>query len=298
MKILTIIGLGLTFIFNTGYANAEKLVPFRGDTKVLMVTSFSDYMPFGYLNEQGKSDERLGMLLKRPLDKFLPQIGYKPKYEVFETTEDALQNMHLGKINLFVGAYYSTNIYNDFDFVFPSILNNPVYLIMLPSRIREIHKTADLKKLKGVYNGKEYFGDYMIQNFESLNMKKMDCADDAYEALFTGEADFMLGSYYANYIALVQKGLKNYVSFSSKPLWNMPMFLALSKMTPDLKMVRLKLQKLLGYEEFKNEILQSVKDFIANIEKNSIGIVPPTYINENTKGALTPADEQEALKGK
>lgn len=298
MKILKLLGLLIVLALHADFSYAENFVTFKGDVVKLKVTSFSDYMPFGYLNEKGRSDDKLASVFRKSLQEFLPKIGYKPVFESFETTDDALQSIHMGKINLFIGAYYSTHIYDDFEFAFPALLNNPVHLMMLPSRINEVHNVSDLKNLKGVYSTKEYFADYIIQKFEALNLKKLESEQEAYKALITGEADFILGSYYTNYIKVAQTGLKNYIAFSSKPLWNMPMFLALSKMTPNLKIVKNRLQKLLDSEEFKKDVIQSMKDYVTEIEQNAIGVVPPTYVNEQMRAqnTLTPADEQKMSK--
>ncbi len=295
MKFLKIIGFGLAFLFQVDFAHSAELAAFNGDVAKLKITSFSDYMPFGYLNEKGRSDDRLGLILKKSLSAYLPKIGYKPAFEIFETTDDALHGMHMGSINLFVGAYYSSHIYDDFEFVFPSVLNNPVHLMMLPRRLNEVHNVEDLKNLKGVYSAKEYFADYVMQKFDVLGLKKVDSAEEAYKALIMGKADYILGSYYTNYISVVQSGLKNYIAFSAKPLWNMPMFLALSKMTPNLKIIKQRFHKLLENEDFKKAVLQDVRDFVEEVERNSVGVVPPTYINESFRkqNALTPADEMQ-----
>lgn len=298
MRIFKIIGLLLVISLVNLDAFAMKMVSVSGDVAELKITSFSDYIPFGYLNKNGKSDEMLNSVFKKSLDTFFPQNGYKPKYEIFETTENALQNMHRGQTNLFIGAYYSTHIFDDFEFVFPALFNNSVHLMMIPSRIKDVRQVADLKNLKGIYCKKEYFNDHVMQNFKAIGVKEVLSEDEAYEALLTGKADFMLGSYYTNYVALLKKGLKNRVAFSSKPLWNMPMFLALSKMTPNLKIVRQRLQKMLRQEEFKNNILQNMKDFVEDVEKNSAGVVPPTYVNTDSQNVLTPADEQQLERDK
>lgn len=298
MRIFKIIGLLLVVSLVNLDAFAMKMVSVSGDVAELKITSFSDYIPFGYLNKNGKSDEMLNSVFKKSLDTFFPQNGYKPKYEIFETTENALQNMHRGQTNLFIGAYYSTHIFDDFEFVFPALFNNSVHLMMIPSRIKDVRQVADLKNLKGIYCKKEYFNDHVMQNFKAIGVKEVLSEDEAYEALLTGKADFMLGSYYTNYVALLKKGLKNRVAFSSKPLWNMPMFLALSKITPNLKIVRQRLQKMLRQEEFKNNILQNMKDFVEDVEKNSAGVVPPTYVNTDSQNVLTPADEQQLERDK
>ena len=70
---------------HVNFAHAENFVTFKGDVVEFKVTSFSDYMPFGYLNEEGRSDDKLASVFRKSLQEFLPKIGYKPVFEIFET---------------------------------------------------------------------------------------------------------------------------------------------------------------------------------------------------------------------
>ena len=98
---------------------------------------------------------------------------------------------------------------------------------MLNGKQSTIGSYEDLKKLKGIYVSQEYFSDYVLERFSDLNITSVDSVEDAYEKLFLGQVDYIVGSYYYQYVAAIQNGVKNYLSFSKKPIWHMPMFIGI-----------------------------------------------------------------------
>ncbi|MBR2300258.1 MAG: hypothetical protein IJ870_06800 [Alphaproteobacteria bacterium] len=196
---------------------AQALSILRAEDKVvgqrLIYTTFSDYFPFGYGLYENKKEPVLESVFKDAMSDLLQNRDELTVFKYYPTVGDAIFDMKDGKTDVFFGAFYSTEAFNDLDFVFPAILNNPIHLIMLPSKIAGVKQADDLKNLKGVYALNEHFGDYMLKTFSELNMKAVQDEDEAYESLFTGEADYILGSYYYHFAKLVEKGLKNEVAF-------------------------------------------------------------------------------------
>jgi len=258
--------------------------------KQLIYTSYSDYFPFGYKTNQ-RSVDTLSSVFKDSLLELLPQNKTLMSFRHYPTLKDTIYNLNDGKIDVFLGAFYATESFNNLDFIFPSVLNNPIHLIMVPNKISQVKKASDLKALKGIYLENEMFGDYMLKTFQNLNMTPVENADKAYEALLTGQADFILGSYYYHYAQIVERGLKEYVAFSSTPLWNMPMFIALSKNIQDRKEIHEYFKRLASSDGLKNTILNHIKKLISEKEQQSLGVVPPMYVRKTQQKEQTPADE-------
>ena len=180
------------------------------------------------------------------------------------------------------------------EYIFPAVLNNPIHLVTTPDKILNIKNVQDLKKFKGIYVQNEYFSDYMITNFKNYNLTPVPNSEEAFKMLLTGESDFMLGSYYFEYAEAIRLGLKPYIVFSNQPLWNMPLFIAMSKINsnPSAKAIHTRLHKAASNEAFRNQIIKTLKQRIENFEQKSQGIVPPMYVRKSLENELTPADEK------
>lgn len=257
----------------------------------LVYTSYGDYFPFGYLGKDSRGNRALMSVIKDAYLELFPEEKDIDSFKYYPTISEAMFDMTDGKVNVYIGAFYSTSDFNDLDFVFPAILNNPIHLMMVPSKISKVKQVDDLKSLKGIYASNEHFSDYMLKTFSDLNMKGVKDVDEAYESLMTGEADYILGSYYYHYAQIVERGLKSHIAFSSKPLWNMPMFIAISKNINDRKAIHDYFRGLVSTDAFKNKILEKIKQALEQKEQESIGVVPPMYVRQGKAGELTPADE-------
>lgn len=255
--------------------------------KPLVCTTYSDYFPFGYY----EIDFRQRKVFKSVFEDILQEYNIPPKnfcsYRHIDLLQEATLEMKSGKVQLFMGAFY---LPDDFDFIYPALLNNPVHLMMLPDKIDGIHHVEDLKKLKGIYLQNEPFSPHIINIFKQLSLTSVDNVDDAYRRLLIGEADYMLGSYFYQYPQVLERGLKGYIAFSARPLWNMPMFFALSKSTKNAKEIHEYFRRIIN-KSFQEKIMQRIKELIEQKEQQTIGIVPPTYANLNAQQTLTPADE-------
>ena len=260
-------------------------------TRTLSYTSYSDYVPFGYEEIVFREGPKLSGVFRQTLDDIFPDKKYNMIFKHYPSISDAIFDMQDGKTNVFLGAFYSTEMFKDLDFVFPALLNNPIHLMMLPDKISKVKRIDDLQTLKGIYVSNENFSDYMKQTFSDLNMTEVEDVDKAYESLLVGDSDFILGSYYYHYIKLVERGLKGYITFSSRPLWNMPMFFALSKNLNERKDVHEYFRQIASGETFRTKLLENIKKFIEEKEAEYSGVVPPMYVRQSQDNEFTPADE-------
>lgn len=259
--------------------------------KEILITSFSNYRPFGYATFDSRNIGHQHSVFSKAAHQFFPREGYLLKYKAFKSAQDAATATRQGKVDVFFGAYYASDMFEGLDFVFPAVLNNPVHLMMTPDKISQIQNLDDLKNFKGIYSQEETFSDYMLKNFENSGVQSVSTTDDAYRMLILGEADYILGSSYYNRICLAEKGLKGYITFSKTPLWNMPLFFGISKASKNSKQFSAYFKKMLSNENFKTKILQDLKQAVEEIEAQSQGVVPPMYIRQAHENEKTPADE-------
>ena len=280
-------------------AVAQSMVTTKKDTRlnIIEATSFPDYFPISYIEQKGNYTY-LHTIFEKTMEQVAKmgnlQIEYVPKKDYAKAVADVRR----GEIDILLGMYYDTELYSGLEYVFPAVLNNPIYIMMLPQNISKVNKPEDLKNLRGLYISSEYFSDYMQNNFKNYNIQPAKTSLQAYEKLFTGEADYVAGGYYYNYAEVCRLGLKNYVSFSKTALWNMPLFIGVSKVSKNhTKMVKI-LNKFIAGGKFQQDINKTLKEMVYQAELKSQGVVPPMFVKKATANDKTPADEMQQTENK
>ncbi len=282
-KILHIVVFLITFfsIEKTTYAQVTE--HHNNSRLKVYTTSYPDYKPFFYKIDVGNYKEYVSFLTDFISD-ILSTNNIYTDFSTLDTYEDNIQSLKEGNHDLLVGVYNETNtdvkVFEHIDYMYPAFLQNPVNLIMLPKNVSKIKSMEDLKKLKGVYVAEEYFSDYVYAQLDKLNVEKADNTLNAYKDLFSQKIDYIIGSYYYHYIQSVELGIKDYISFSKKPIWNMPMFMGISKRSKNYQRLKVLLYKKVASPDFSNTIKEKLKEHIKEIETKSIGVVPPTFISD------------------
>ena len=172
-------------------------------------------------------------------------------------------------------------------------MNNPIHVIILPRNQEKIKTTEDLKNLKGVYVATEHFSGYMLNNFKRYNISPAANALEAYEKLFIGQIDYIIGSYYYNYVQASLLGLKNEVVFSKAALWNMPLFLVVSKASQYNERIKRVLSRYVMKPAFKDMVEKSLRDKVREFEIVGQSVVPPSFVRKQTAEDITPADRKD-----
>ncbi len=271
---------------------AQTIVTNKKEERLTIInaTSFPDYFPISYRTQNGNYSSLL-TIFAPALEQMAEAENFKIEYILKNKYSDAVENVRRGDIDILLGMYYATKQYSGLEYIFPAVLDNPVYIIMLPQNISRVSKPEDLKQLRGIYIAKEYFSDYMQSNFKNYNMQPAETPLQAYEKLFTGEADYIAGGYYYNYVEICRLGLKDYVSFSKSPLWKMPMFIGISKASEHHQKVGKALKKYAAQADFRQLIGDMLKEWVQKTERESQGVVPPMFVKKASAEEKTPADE-------
>ncbi len=262
-------------------AQAQHMVQKQGYlTDDIYYTGLPDYPPFSkYLTSQ-REFFMLDSAFLKPLKEIAQKYDFKIKDEPKSgsvTLQDVILDIRSGNAQMFIGAYSDSKLFTGIHLIYPAVVSNPIHIITLPDEQEKIKTTKDLAALKGIISKTEYLSDFVLRKIKPLNLTFAETPYDAYEKLFTGEADYILGGLYYNRIMSSRYGIEQYLAYSKKPLFKIPVFVAMSKTTPKLSLYDKIFSKEFNNPEFgnsvKQEILRMVEDEIA---KNQ-GIVPPAF---------------------
>ena len=256
----------------------------------ILTTSYPDYAPISYI-EGDYAYTRLVSIFSQALNDVLKSNNIDTLYESSRDYEQNIEKSRSGLYDIVMGVYNETQNgpknFEHLEYIFPAILQNPVSLVMLNGKQSTISSYEDLKKLKGIYISQEYFSDYVLERFSDLNITSVDTIKDAYEKLFLGQVDYIVGSYYYQYVAAIQNGVKNYLSFSKKPIWHMPMFIGISKNSKNFNRLKILLSKQITNSNFTQKVKEELKNQVKIFEQKNIGLVPPGFILEQNSKTST-----------
>lgn len=248
--------------------------------KGLRVTSFLDYPPFGEVVTAEYSVPKMHTIYDQFIENYAKDNHYDLAYVLDKPYKDLVMDILRGEIDLILGIYYDTDIYNGIEYVYPSILNNPMTAVMLPNRIGEVKKMDDLKKLKGGMDSREHLAGYVSKAMKNYNVEYIDNSEELYKKLFTGEIDYVFTSYYYGIVQTLRLGIRNQVSFTKQSLWDMPLFIGVSKTSRHRKSLYATLTKMLSNKQYEQEMKQHLIETIQRIERENAGVVPPAFVKK------------------
>ena len=188
-----------------------------------------------------------------------------------------MQEVRKGEIDVIFGAYHQTELFRGLELIYPAAINNPITVFMLPDRINEVKSTDDLRKLKGVKIAHEVYSDYINEQLKQFSIETVDTPYEMFEKLFTRQADYILISHYYGLIEAVKLGLRGQIAVARQTLWQIPMFIGISKLSRERKMLAQKLTRYLEDENNRKAFQDGGARMLAEFEKNAQGVVPPTF---------------------
>lgn len=299
--------LWLVLALTINCAHAQHMVKEENYLKnKLECTGLPDYPPFSYYIEPKKSTDiyQFRSAFLQPTIDIMKKYGFAIipyLYMGNVNFNQIILDIRSGETQLFFGAYSNTKMFNGIDLLYPASISNPIHVITLPNTQDKIKSSKDLANLKGAVSKTEYLSDYVLRKIKPLNLAYLESPYEAYEKLFTGEIDYLLGGLYYNKIMGSRYGIEQYLAFSTKPLLKIPVFMALSKITPLHSQYKKAFEKEIADPKFatavKKEILRIVEE---EITQNS-GIVPPAFAQKVIEEEIVEApvvEQPEDLGGK
>lgn len=243
----------------------------------LWVTSFIDYPPFGTISQYRDS---IDTVYQPFFDAFNESSTNKMEYFSDGTYKDLVFNVVSGRVDVLLGAYFDSRLYDGLELIYPSLLNNPLVLVTMPENSARIKTREDLKGLKGAVDSREYLSDYVNNQLKNYNIQKFDNSEKLYEQLFVGNIDYILTSRYYGALEQAKLGIRDMVSMSKNALWDMPLFIGVSSITRKGPFTANSIKEVLKTKqtEIKQQIEQRLIDEIRKADEASVGIVPPAYV--------------------
>lgn len=196
-------------------------------------------------------------------------------------TKDYVKNIKSAEKNhldFIIGVYSDSSLYKDFKFIYPSLLDNPVHLVMLPSNINKIKSLKDLKSLKGAISANDQWNDYILEQFKEFKIERIDTPEEMYRQLINGEIDYVFTTYWYGISEIMKLGIKDFVAVSQKGLWNMPLFIAVSNFSPQHTYLVHYITEYLKNPENIEKIKARALEELEEIKTQNQGIVPDSYV--------------------
>ena len=237
------------------------------------VSGWGNYPPFGYTIQKKLHTmfrPALNSISKRK-EVFINKEFAHPDVNV---TTDAVRS---GELDIFLGAYHETEAFDGIEIVYPAMIINPITIFMLPTRINEVKNVADLQKLKGVRLQNEIFSDFVEAKLREFNVETAKTSYELFEKLFTKQVDYIVSSQYFGLIEASKLGLRSQISVAKQALWQIPMFVGISKLSKNRAVLRNAFTKYLKNPKNIEKIKQNMINLVNQAETNAIGTVPPTF---------------------
>ncbi len=195
--------------------------------------------------------------------------GYENGFKEFETGENDIDGIF--------ATYFEDSKYSKNKFIYPSFAENKIHIITSVGKSINAPTKNDLKTYKGVYAKDDFIPNFVLKDLSKLGVVEKNNYSEAFEALLTGKADYVVASFYKSQIFLYKQGLRNYVKYSIDAVWKVPLFFKLNpKKTSTSRLNELK--KYIKSAEYKQIRDEALSEVLRIYEENTKGIVPPTYV--------------------
>ena len=267
----------LVLLASSALAMVEVKSDKNTQRRELKITSFLDYPPFGEVVANDYDLPQMYTVYDQFIEDFAQKNHYVTSYIFNKKYKDLVMDILRGEIDLILGIYYDTEQYKGIEYVYPSILNNPLAAVMMPNRINEVHTMDDLKNLKGGMDSREHLADYVTKAMKNYNVVYVDNSEELYRKLFTGEIDYVFTSYYYGIVQTSRLGIRNQISFTKQSLWDMPLFLGISKTSMLRKSLYSTFTRMLKNDQYKKDLKKHLIETLQKIEQQNAGVVPPSF---------------------
>jgi polar amino acid transport system substrate-binding protein len=138
-----------------------------------------------------------------------------------------------GKADMIFGIYHNDERAQYLDYVQPAFMFDDVAVFVAKGKAFPFEGQDDLIGKKGVTNEGESYGNA----FDAFMKDKLDVArtngiDEAFNALLSGKADYLIAGYYPGLAEAAKAGVKDKVEVLDQALLTAEMFVAFSKKSP------------------------------------------------------------------
>ncbi len=273
------------FIFSiaiTTYCQVKAADMF--DNSSIIISGYADYAPLGHLDK----NNNFHTIFSPVIQIIAQQTKQNPIIKTYNisATEAIEKDIRIGKTDIFLGAYNQSDHFENLDMMFPAVAQNPITFFMLPVRAHLVQSFDDLKKLKGIRYSKELYSDFVEEKIKDYNVEISDSTYEMFEKLFTQKVDYIISGYYFGMIEAIKLGVSHKIAVSKQPLWNIPLFIGIVKISPRHDMLVRGISRHIQDEEFIALIKDNLKKSLELFEQKYSGVVPPTFGLENSQDSF------------
>lgn len=295
---LTALLVNVTTIALAQHNSMVQRIDYLSDT--LSIVGRNDFPPFSsYKINNGNVFLQSAFL--RPLQKAMKNHPAKLEPVVFNYyNHPDLENLafqtQFGEYNLYIGAYADTKEYKGLSLIYPAVVSNPIHIITLPENAAQINNIGALEKMRGLVVDSEIYNNFSQRKIKELKVEHVATPLQAYEKLFTKQADYIIGGLYYHRITSSGYGLDDFLSYSKKPLFKIPVFVAMSKTTPKFSLYQKAFQDACNDPAFGNAVKAEILQMVEEVLAQNKGIVPPAFVQEAGTTEPEVKDGESALE--
>ena len=274
--LIVIMCIASIFFYNITSAQLNQTHTFRTVPVTAKCLSYPDYYPISKITPAEKY-----LYYEGVFESFIQYLkSYNLSCDTFleDTFAKTARRADRNGLDIIIGAYSDSALNGDFKFIYPSILDNPVHLVMLPSNIEKISKLKDLQKLKGAIDRHEQWNDFVIEQFKNFDIETLDSSEEMYRKLIDGEIDYVFTSYWYGATQMMKLGIQEFVAMSQKGMWNMPLFVAVSNSSRYKTYFVHLITEILKDPETVAKIKEQAIETLNQIKLQNQGVVPEAYI--------------------
>ncbi len=216
---------------------AERYLYCGSSERPILVAGYMNYPPFGWKEY---------FWIKDAFDGDVKLVNYKGiGIEIFKrfaqknklnyrfvdllNHDEARYALTKGYFDVLVGNYYDANTYSVMNYFYPAYISNPIIIVTLKTAEGETapETLQDLQGKKGFIRSEEnLFELIMPQVPNNIQIKKVNGASRAYQALLRKEIDFLITSKYAHETEVRRFKIKDFVSASNTSLMSPFIFMS------------------------------------------------------------------------
>ena len=222
MKRSVCLGLFMVAMVSAPVARADETC-----TKIV-ATGHPDYPVMAY--KEGDLIKGAAPLLVAQIANDL-EVPFESRY--MGSWAEAQSATREGKADMIIGVYYNDERAQYLDYVQPPYAYDPVQVFVANDGQFEFKGQNDLIGKKGVANEGESFGttfDAFLK--DKLTVKRVDGLSAAFDALLSGDADYVIAPYYPGTSDLARLGLSDKITALEPELFSEELFVAFSKKSP------------------------------------------------------------------
>jgi polar amino acid transport system substrate-binding protein len=199
----------------------------------LTITGHSEYAPIAY-----RDGDRIVGAAPALVEAIAAELNVPVESKYTGAWADAQAAARDGLADIIFGIYFNDERATYLDYVRPAFMTDPVVVMVAKGKPFPYKDRDDLIGKRGVTNeGESYGADFDAFIVEHLTVVRSKGVDKAFEALLSGNADYVIVGFYPGTAEAARMGLRDKLEQLNPPLLAADMFVAFSKKSPCLSLM-------------------------------------------------------------